>query len=268
MRATEKLRFQMLRRVQGYLDTNGPSLTGGTSTTGSTSPTDSGNTSAPYQRQRAMLDDVVEQLTARAVEQDSAAMVRQGVTARMAKLRATLRDQHMRPIAEIAQALLPDEPDISPLRLSGRKLDAQGLVNTARGMAEAAAAHSAVFVEHGRPAEFLQALTAAAEDLRKALDERGNIRSARIGSTKAVAAEVVRGRKAVRLLNAVIRPVILENPKLLGEWNSACRIGRPRRGGAKAPATAAPSTTPTPAMLPAATATNAPGEGGVTPVQS
>ena len=259
MRATEKLKLQMCRRVQGYLDTNGPSLTG-TSPSSSTSPTGSGSTSPPYQRQRAMLDDVVAQLTARAVEQESAALVRDGVTARMATLRTTLRDQHMRPIAEIAQALLAKEPDLAALRLPARK-DPEGLVNAAVAMAQAAAPHTAVFVAHGRPVEFLQALTAAADDLRQALDERGAIRSARKGSTKAVAAEGARGRTAVRLLDAVIRPMILTNPKLLGEWDSARRIGRPHRGGAKAPATAAPSTTPAPATPPATTTTNAPGGG-------
>ncbi|HKO15559.1 MAG TPA: hypothetical protein VJU87_04930 [Gemmatimonadaceae bacterium] len=178
-----------------------------------------------------MLDEVVEQLTAQGVEQDTAQIARRTTTVRIRSLRTTLLERHMRPVADLARALLPEAENVSDLRMPNPEIDAEGLLNAALSMAQAASVHSEAFIMHGQSADFVARLTKAADTLRAAVDERGRARGRGVGATKSLRKLVKQGRQAVNLIQAVLRPVLLDDPKLMAEWQNARRVERRRRGG-------------------------------------
>src|SRR6185436_16856024 len=100
MRAKQKRILQSFRRVQDFLDANATGLT-----------------NATYTTQRRLLDEIVAKLTGHAVEQDASVNDGRGATQSLAALRTALQENHMRPIAEIARALLSNVESISILRM-------------------------------------------------------------------------------------------------------------------------------------------------------
>ena len=213
MQRIVQYRLQSFRRVQTYLAENGPELSGSTSN------------SPVYQKQRTMLDEAVEHLEAQAVAQDSSRMDGRGSAATISRLRHVLREEHMRPIAETARALDITVPDIGKLYLPKERGKVEALITAANSMAEAAAPYTQLFVDHGQPADFVKQLTDAADALKQAVNARGRALDRGKGAVEAMETDMVRARQAVRLIQAVIWPVILKDSKLLGEWLSARRIG-------------------------------------------
>ena len=91
--------LETLRQVQVFLDDNaavvGPTIASS----------------------RKSLDDVVTQLSAHATAQESGNIASRGETARQHMLRSSLRQNHMRPIAEVAKQKLRDVPEFHALTM-------------------------------------------------------------------------------------------------------------------------------------------------------
>lgn len=67
-------------------------------------------------------------------------------------------------------------------------------------------------------------LTAAASALDAARNAKVESTRRRITATATVKAQLKRGRKVVRLLDAILKPRLAGNPQLLAAWQSATRV--------------------------------------------
>src|SRR5688572_21206588 len=90
-------------------------------------------------------------------------------------------------------------------------------------MAEAAEKEREVFVKHGLSPDFIEKLKAGAAALDLARNAKTDSGRRRVTATAAVTEQLKRGRKAVRLLNAILQPRLAKDPELLAAWRSAKR---------------------------------------------
>jgi hypothetical protein len=137
----------------------------------------------------------------------------------------------MAPIARIARDVFGVPGMDKDLRMPKKSADNEALITAAGAMAEAAERESKVFVEHGLPADFVSQLKSATPALDQAIGAR--VASARrltiaTASTKEL---VKRGRHAVRLLDAILRPRLAKDPELLQGWDNVRRIKEVPGGG-------------------------------------
>jgi len=163
-----------------------------------------------------------------------------------------LRENHMRPIAEVAKQKLRDVPEFHALTMPPGNATSAQLVARATAMADAAQSYERVFTDVGLPDDFITNLRSTAGDVSKSIDDRKQHTGKRKGATAGLEAEEKRGRSMLRLLDAIVRPRLGTNDALLAEWKSARRVSHksgPATGtvvGAP-PAQATPSSTAQPA---------------------
>ena len=199
---------ESLHRVQAFFDTHASELAGV-------------NVAAP----RAELDDAVRQLSTFAADQDATMTNARGDTLKKRALIDAVRKEHMVPIAQIARHELRGDTDFTDIKVPKEGTGVGKLVAAARGLAQVARRHEAVFVRGGLPADFVEQLVAAADALEQVMKERGTTRLQRTGATAALDAQVKRGRKAVMVIDAAIRHALKGNAPLMAEWRSARRVG-------------------------------------------
>ena len=110
-------------------------------------------------------------------------------------------------------------------------------------MAEAAKPYQVVFVANGRPESFVDDLVAAAAAVRASIDARGKSIAAKAAARDGLTATATRAHAVLRFLDAQVKSAAANDPKILGAWKSAKRIGQ----GKVVPieATIPPSTTTT-----------------------
>jgi len=120
----------------------------------------------------------------------------------------------------------------------------QPLIASARAMAEAAGKAKDVFLQHGLAPDFIERMQEAATTLEGTRMARVESARRRVTATAAVKDQLKRGRKAVRLLNAILAPRLAKDPELVAAWESARRARSfgPSQGDVIEPlASAAPS---------------------------
>lgn len=222
MKGQQSRKFDMLRRVQRYLDDAGAKLAAVNATAA-----------------RKELDGIVREMAINEAAEGSSIHSAKGYVAKVKVLRADLWNHHMRPVATIAAAHLRDVPEFSVLRMPLHRVKAAALVQSAITMAEAARAHSEVFVKNGRPAEFADALVAAAAAVRGAIDARGESIIAKASARKGLKVAGARGQVVLNLLDAQVKSALVDDPKALAGWKSAKRIGRGRTAAIEAVSPAA-----------------------------
>jgi hypothetical protein len=234
---------ESLRRVQSFLDAHADVV-------GSLKESEA----------RKQLDDAVGALSTQTLAQGSAGLDSTGKANRVRQLTSDLKTQHMQPIAKFSRAKLKGVPDFAALTQSASQLRGNPLVKAALAMATAALPHADVLTQSGFAPDAVQQLGAAANTLQTAITDVQNTRVARIGATKGIRAQLVRGRDAVHMLDAVVTKPLSGNPALLAGWRSAKRVTArpvsasvpvvvPATGSAAKPAVAA---TPTSAVAPGA----------------
>ncbi len=214
---------------------------------------------------RANLDAVAAELHACAVQQDGGRRRAVGETAKQRALRVALRFA-MRPIAVAAGAGLRGTPQFAALRLPSYRLKGMAMVAAAHAMADAATPHTAVMVEAGLPAEFIEQLRRAADALSGSYDERRASQTASMGATRGLMEAERRGRAILRILDALVVPVLGHDESLITAWRSARRIQAkpgPVQGQADAAVDGAPGngSPPTAGGTPVALLPAAPGAG-------
>lgn len=203
----EKRVLQMLRRVQDFLDELGVVTPPRT-----------------LVDQRTLLDQTVARLESHAVRQDLGVRLGTGDTRRARALRRLLMVKHMRPIARVAKARGVPGFD-KDLRMPRARIDVEGLVAAARSMKEVATPHKQVFVDSGRPEDFLEQLGAATEAIPATVDGRAkSLREAR-GATAGIRDEIAVARQVVRQLHAIVAPIIEDDGAAMARWRQARRIG-------------------------------------------
>jgi hypothetical protein len=207
VKAQHVIVLNTLQRVQRFMDTNDAVLG---------SVNDSGY--------RHVLDDVVTALKEHAVNQNASQQAGQGETARQRALRSALRQNHMRPIATIALAELPQVPEFVSLKMPANNVTPQRLIAAAGAMGAAAAKYESTFTTGGLATDFLAQLEAAANAVERSLTNRGASTTTQAAATAGLVASSRRGRAVVRVLDSLVRPQLAGDAALLAQWNSAKRF--------------------------------------------
>ena len=170
------------------------------------------------------LDDVVRQLLAESVDQAKGLRFASVHVKSAASLRSTLYLDHMKPLAQVAREIF----DVSGLdrafRLTRPPSSDQALLAAAGAMVVAAEQQKEMFLKRGLPADFIEQLASAADAVAGVRSARVEARRQHIAATAAVKALLRQGRKAVRLLNAILAPKLAKDPVLAAAWNSARRV--------------------------------------------
>lgn len=184
-----------------------------------------------FAKKVAELDDVMSSMSQQANEQNTGTRLGAGEAKRQSALRATLWDDHMVRIAELARSIFGVPGVKEALKLPKKSVDNVRLLSSAEGMANAADAEKAAFLDNGMPDDFVDQLRAAAKALQDALVVRDQAGRRRTKATKSVQLQVQRGARAVLALNALLRPALKKNPDLKAAWKSAKSRKAPGRGG-------------------------------------
>jgi hypothetical protein len=193
------------------------------------------------------LDDAIAALDTHASNQTGSVIDSQSLTQRQRKLRVVLRRDHMAPIVRIARADLPNTPEFRPLRMPRGKITPEKLAAAASGMAQVAARYADTFTAAGLPADFVEQLNGAADNMLNALSDRTRSRGKRRGATAGLKEKLSEGRKVAAILDSFVQKTLPDNPSLLADWNLVVRV----------PKTATRSQTSDATLLPSADSTAA-----------
>jgi hypothetical protein len=236
-----------LRQVQGFLDDNAAVV--GT--------LDSGGG-------RRGLDDATAQLASLANEQGVHRTQGTGALASEKQLARALRRKHMWPIVKVARAKLPELANLEAVRMPSFRSNNTDLALRAGQMADTVQPYAAQLQDGGLTAGFLDRLRAATAELLDAIASKGRHQSGRLRSTDGIRKVVARARRAVGVVDALVRAQLGETEPLLTEWasivrtirNSASRLTGPNPADpAQAPSSGtAAAPTGAPALSPPSTA--------------
>ena len=235
MQRKEQGVIQALDRVERFIDTNREVLVHVRS-------------SGAYQNFSASRERVLEHMKA---QNEHGRGARASVAAK-ALLRARLVEEHMRPIAVVARAHLPNAPELSAMAAPKAKEAYVRVVASGYGMARAAQLHEPVFLATGLPADFIQQLVAATDALQASLAARGERTGHRVRATAGLAAEGREARKHLRVLDTLVRAAGRGNEALLAEWRNIRRFA-----GRTSTAEVSEETPGTPGSPPSAAVTGA-----------
>jgi len=225
MNKNQRAALRRFRRVQEFLSTN--PVAGAAGELG---------------KQARVLAEVIQKISQDGEEMDASARLSRAETTRQRALRTTLRDRHMQPISRIARLVYGIPGMDRAFYMPRNRADNDALLAAARGMAQAAAKHPDVFVEHGLPTTFIDDLRGATSELADALGARVENQRRRTVAVQSLTQQVKRGVTAVLMLDAVVTPRLTDDPELLASWQT---VKRPiEAGGTAPPATpAAPDAT-------------------------
>jgi hypothetical protein len=189
-----------------------------------------------YGLPKALLDDVVERLSDHSTDQVAGRRLSRAETQRQKALRKTLRELHLRPISKIAKVSLAEAPGIQKaLVMPAPQLSTTKLISEAKGMRDAVAGYTPVFVRNGRPEDFVEALDAAIEELRQSQLGRARNVGKGVGAKAGLTDEIRRGRQAVEMVDAIVTTAFASNGDVLARWRIARRVqGLPGGGGVSA----------------------------------
>ncbi len=219
--------LQSLRAARAFVDMNAGALVG---------VVDTGSLKR--------LGDSIESLAHHADDQSGSQLKAQGLTERQKTLRSELHAQ-MVTVARVARADLPTTPEFKALRLPRGRPAPERLKAAAAGMAQVAAEHVAVFTAAGLPNDFVAQLTAAAQAVLDAVDDRKLTSGKRSGATAGLARQVAEGKRVLAILDALVTRALRDNAPLLANWKSVIRVPRTATTVSATPVEATPSSTPT-----------------------
>lgn len=210
MQRKQKVTLEWLRNVQGFLERRHITM--------------DGVAIAPAKQQ---LDELLAELTERAVNQGGADSQARTQTEETRRLRRQLLVRHVRRVVRAANVIKSTEAEgeetFPTFAMPVPGLDDERLTAAAVVMADLAEPLAEQFVARGLSADFISRLRAAAAALVDSRKQRSNYISRRSGATKGVHDSDVRARRVIKLLDAFVRPEIESDPVLLAEWNAAVK---------------------------------------------
>lgn len=184
------------------------------------------------------LETVVNALTVAAVDQDAGVRLRRAHVESQKALCEQLYVKHIRPISLVAREVFGITGMDRAFRMPVGKRVSQVVLTAAEAMAQAAEKSKDVFVQHALPPDFIEQLRGAATALEEARNSKTDSIRRQVSATASAQDLVKRGRKAVRLLDAILVPRYSADPDLLAAWRSAKKVR---------PSTFPPATTEVPA---------------------
>jgi hypothetical protein len=209
MESKQVRKFDMLRRVQQFLDDSAVKLPGVNATAA-----------------RKELDAIVQEMALSETAQATGKLNARGETATQAKLRLDLWKHHLKPLAAIAAAHLRQVPGFKALQAPKYTAKAAEMVQAAVAMADAARAHRQVFIDNGLAEGFADELVAAAGAMRASIDTRAKSIMDKAAARKSLNTTSKRADVVLRLLDARVKSILVDDAKALAAWRSAKRIGR------------------------------------------
>ena len=154
-----------------------------------------------------------------------------------------LRDEvlaDLRAINRIARALpVVNHAGVSEQFRMPSRYTYQGVADTARAFIANATPLSQIFIDRGRPATFIEDLTAVLAAFEASRQRKQGSRQGHIGSTAGLEVAGRQGVAAMRELDAILSPIYETDSVLFAAWKAAIAIQR-------APETAAVTTPPAP----------------------
>ena len=174
--------------------------------------------------QASALNEVITRLSTEAVDQEAGRRLSSVHSESQRQLRKQLVTDHVRPISRVAREVFGVTGMDRAFRMATVGKSNQALIAAAGAMAEAAEKQKDVFVQHGLSQDFIEQLQAAATALGDARNAKVESARRRVTATAAVTDQLKRGRKAVRLLDAILQPRLAKDPELLAAWRSAKRV--------------------------------------------
>jgi hypothetical protein len=180
-----------------------------------------------YASAQEMLDEVVQRLRGYAGAQVSGRELGRGEVLRQQDQIALLIDRHMRPIVTIARAQILPGSDVGlpgALRMPKLPLGATKAIAACDGMIQAARQFEAVFVANGLAADFLAEFQSARDALERIMTVRATLLGTRVAARAGLRAELVRGRRAVERLDAIVRGSFRGDYMTLSAWRGAKRV--------------------------------------------
>jgi hypothetical protein len=174
--------------------------------------------------QATELHEVIARLSSEAVDQEAGARFVRVHAESQRRLREALYGDHMLPISRVAREVFGASGMDRAFGMPHKRSVNQTLLAAAGVMTEAARKNSEVFLKHGLPQDFIEQLKACAAALETARNAKVESGRRRVTATADVGEQVKRGRKAVRLLNAILQPRLAKDPELLAAWRSAKRV--------------------------------------------
>jgi hypothetical protein len=236
MNAQQKRTVQRDRRAAGWLTAH-PTLT-----------------AVPIVAQLlALLFAVLDELNDAAVGQESHLRAALGATAEAKSLRDTLISDHLRVITSLAEIAIPDVAKVTAsLRMPDTRIDTEGLLTSAEGLAVSVEEHQDALQKAGLAADAAPRMRAVVQQYRKAIDSRGQFMALRSGATEGVDVQIKEARKLVKSLSAQVKLALRSDPRALAEWKQLVRIGRKGVQGTTPAAEPDVSASPVDAPLPKA----------------
>ena len=183
------------------------------------------NAPAKFAERRGALDASVGKLRVLLGEQSSGRREAIDSTKRQAAARLALVESDLKPINRIARAMLPHEPAIQKaFALPSAQVSSPKLIAEATGIRGSAAKYEQVFVENGRPADFLARLDASIEVVRQSLLVRARSVGQHVGARAGVSQTLKEAQGFVRILDAMVQDAFAGNADVLAKWRVAKRV--------------------------------------------
>ena len=175
----------------------------------------------------AMLDDVIEKVRTLASAEYRGREMSRAEVRRLQDQLQVLLDQHIRPLVTIARAQIDPASDVglpAGLRMPTSRLNVSRAITVSDAMIDAARPYAAVLIANGLPTDFLEQFAAARDELVRLSGGR----TAQVGAHKvartSLPVQLLRGRRAVERLDAVVRASYRRDPGVLAAWMSAKRV--------------------------------------------
>lgn len=198
---------QVLRRVRDFLLAN-------------EIPVALGSLAKPVEE----LSGIIDRLSTHAVEQDSRDRAAKAATRGKARLLEVLRLEYLRPIALTGTTLFPNDQDMQRALQMPPFRDHERILAAAYAMLDRVAPHKELFLGRGFAPDFLERFKKAADDFKQAIDGRSADVGHRSAATVGQLEELRRGRRLVRLLNAMVAPRLVGQPDKAAAWASLARF--------------------------------------------
>ena len=174
--------------------------------------------------QATELDDVIAHVSLDSLDQEAGVRLVRAHAKSQRNLRNTLYTDHMHPISRVAREVFGVTGMDKAFRMPKPGAANQTLIASAGAMAEVAEKEKDVLLKHGLPEDFIEQLKAAATSLADARSAKVQSARRRTTATAALDDQVKRGKKAVRLLDAILQPRLAKDPELLAAWESAKHV--------------------------------------------
>ena len=175
------------------------------------------------------LGEVLARVRDNAVGQVSGTMARKSATEAALAARESLMEQHMSPIASIADVLVERRPEVTGIRMPKSYLASEQLIAYARGMASAAERFKDDFVEAGLPTDFLEQMEESIQHFGAVSVQPKQHHARRKGATHGVGVELSRARKLLKVMDSFVRREVRGDQALMAEWKVVKRLPRPKK---------------------------------------